>query len=230
MTRGLYTTSVFLAAALAGGCATNHAGESSPAVARHAQATPAEASLLLFRAGVTPDALAAVGATGEEVERICLAAVIACSAYSPTFSDLLETEATQHRLCQDLTDKARAGRAAPEDRAALAVAHAALLAARDAQEDAADLVRLAANSTLDEMQREWLWNIAAARSVETPVAFKVMARPDNEWRSLRDEIGAARANGSPVVPSDGDAAAAQALYEQCIADVAAAWDGALRPR
>lgn len=215
---------------LAGGCATRHSASPSAAMTRQTEATPSEAALLLYRAGLTPDALAAVGATETDVRNICLAARVASMAQSPTYSELLETEATQTARIQALTEKARAGQASREDREALAAAISALTACRESQEDAAAQVRLAANSNLDETQREWLWNIADARQADAPLHLKVVGRTDGEWRDVRDAVAAAREGRDVTVPAEADAQAAQVLLEMNAEVVAVAWDAVLRPR
>jgi hypothetical protein len=215
-------------ALLPSGCAHSAASRiSSPAVAAARTATPTEACLLLHRVGVSADALAAMGASEDQVRQICHAARAVCDAQSPSFGDLLEAEARHAARMQALTEKVRSGQARPGDRAALAAARENLQNSRDLQENLADQLRQTVNAVLDANQRAWLENIARNAGVEAPVTFRVVARTDAEWVALRDQANAARARGEAPAPPDGDSAASAAVYESCRVWVAEAWDAAL---
>jgi hypothetical protein len=191
--------------------------------------------VLMAQIGVSPQALAAIGADDDQVRRIVLAARDLCDAQANDFdSAQANVEEAQQRV-SNLSQRKQRGLASEEDRNLLATAQRDLGNALAARQVIIDEVQLVINGVLNESQRALLTNIIAARSIEVPVHYKVASRTDAQWMSLRDQLSEQRRTRPgqlpQVVPAiSNDESNAELLVQQRGGEVASTWQAALAGR
>lgn len=150
---------------------------------------PQELEVLMLRARLDPEALAAVGVTGAGLSTQLAEAeddlVTALGALDLADSDYAAARVERDRL-QRLV---RSGQGTGEDVAALVVAKAGLADAEAARGTALDSAFTAATSGLTEDQRATLSQIRAnAKWKWCPVQYRVLDQSEANWMALRDAL------------------------------------------
>ena len=167
--------------------ADSDAGAAPPAVT-----LSQELEVLLLRARLDPEALAAVGMTSNALSTQLAQAeqdlTIALSALGPADTTYASARTERDRL-QRLV---QSGQGTQEDVASLAQAKTALADAEAARTTALDSTIAAATSSLTNEQRLTLSQIRAnARWKWCPTQYRVLEQSDAAWLALRDALSGA---------------------------------------
>lgn len=191
--------------------------------------------LMLAQIGLSPDALAAIGASDDQVRTILTAARSLCDTRAADFDGAQASVEEAQKRHAYFADRVRRGLANDQDRTALRSAQAALSDALSNRDVVLSQVQAAIDAALTQAQRQHLANIVAARDVEVPVHYKLTRRTDAEWVQLRDRLSEERrqeaANGTVMASRlAGDELNASELVANRRADVVALWQQTLTDR
>ena len=191
--------------------------------------------LMLAQLGVSPDALAAIGASDEQINTIITAARSLCDTQAADFDGAQASVEDAQQRYNLFAERVRRGLGTDQDRVALEAARAALSDALSSRELVLSQLQTAIDAALNDTQRQHLANIVAARDVEVPVYYKLTRRSDEEWVQLRDRLSEERRQGLEAGSSDrtllaGEELGASELLANRRADVTALWQHGLRDR
>lgn len=186
------------------------------------------ASMLLNEVGVTPETLAAIGVSANQVEAMCLAARVFCESRNPSYEVLLTDVEQLRNSIQDLSTKIGSGSATREDLISLRQSAEVLESLRYQIDVFAAEFHTTLSSVLNPSQIQALDNIALARSVDLPVVQKVVARTDSEWIEVRERLARATDDGTELEDDQSEVTVAKVMFEACIASVEQQWQNAMR--
>lgn len=191
--------------------------------------------LMLAQVGLSPDALAAIGATDDQVTNIITSARSLCDTRAADFDGAQASVEEAQKRYNDLSERVRRGLGSKEDRASLDAARTTLADALSSRDVVLSQVRAVIDGILTDSQRKHLTNIIAARDVEVPVYYKLTRRTDAEWVKLRDRLSEEQRQGRQLGSSKttllvGDELSASELHANRRVDVAALWQQALTDR
>jgi len=187
--------------------------------------TPPDYRVMLLRAGLSPEALAAAGVEPGQVAATVQAAVAAVSQ-APDALGIADAAYAEARANTDrLKRKIQSGKAEEGDVQAYQAAKAALASATTAREAVLNQVFDAATASLGDTRREALQAIRTNRAAwNLPTEFLVVNRSEEEWVQLRDFLANERI--APKVGEEPDPSAQAALANwRANASVAAARTG-----
>lgn len=159
-----------------------------PAVTVEAGQGEADLHVSLLRAGVSPDALAAVGVAANGVSVVVAAAQTHVSTEASALTAADAAYATAKRESDRLRRLIESGKARQEDVAAYATQYSALAAATSAQAVALQVLFDAATAGLGSEQRTRLMRIHGARSWGLGIEFGVVERSQSDWVELRGAL------------------------------------------
>lgn len=190
---------------------------------------------MLAQVGLSPDALAAIGATDDQVTNIITSARSLCDTRAADFDGAQASVEEAQKRYNDLSERVRRGLGSKEDRASLDAARTTLADALSSRDVVLSQVRAVIDGILTDSQRKHLTNIIAARDVEVPVYYKLTRRTDAEWVKLRDRLSEEQRQGRQLGSSKttllvGDELSASELHANRRVDVAALWQQALTDR
>ncbi|MFO0858281.1 MAG: hypothetical protein U0640_13110 [Phycisphaerales bacterium] len=186
-------------------------------------------AMLLGELSITPTTLAAMGATEQQVSTIVSAARAMCENEGGDFGQahVACEQASQH--LHQLESKAARGGLNSEGLLQLAAARDDVADCGSARAQILSQVASVVGSTLNQEQRAVWANIKAARHVEVPVAHKVVARTDEEWIALRDQLAERRSLATlqdqphQAAENDAEVQVAQAAIDNNLSSVRQAW-------
>lgn len=181
----------------------------------------------LSRMGITPIALAACGATDEQIGLIVGATLAICESQAGQFHERQRRLESIRRDMQVLEATVRVGAATSTQRSALVDARYELSAIDSAQSQWETLVESAIGAVLSEPQNESLGYILSAKNVEIPVQYKFASRTEADWVALRDSISRSRGGLSQEPSPDPAIDLIANLVDQRRAAASAAWNNAL---
>ncbi|MBY0311078.1 MAG: hypothetical protein K2W85_03320 [Phycisphaerales bacterium] len=153
--------------------------------------TSAELRVTLYRAGLDPAALTAVGCSAQQLQ------LLLNSASSRVSSDLAALRAADAQLASARTSrdqlfrKVQSGIGTEQDAAALRAAQLTLSTAQAQQAGAFEAVRTAALAqSLTTEQIALLATVRANAQWDVPVQYRTVQRTEAEWVGLRDALAA----------------------------------------
>jgi len=186
--------------------------------------TPPDYKVLLLRAGLSPEALAAAGVQPGQIAATVQSAVGAVSQ-APDALGIADAAYAEARANTDrLKRKIQSGKAEEGDVQAYQAAKAALAAASGQRETILNQVFDSATASLGDSRRQALLAIRANKSWNLPTEFLVVSRTEQEWVQLRDALANERI--APKVGEEPDPASqAQLAVWRANASVAAAKTG-----
>ncbi len=178
--------------------------------------TPTEVAAALARAGISPETLAVVAASDQQVSQLASRAVAHLDASE--FATLEQADESCRALearRSELARRVQGGKGTAQDVADLRAAEADLARATAGRQGLVDDLRLAACPGLSQDQAAGLARIRVNAGWDLPVQYKVIERSPPDWVALRDALANLRVNprhGEEVDP------ACQALVARCDAD------------
>lgn len=162
-----------------------------PAVSRRSDLSPDQ----VFRAaGLTPDALAAVGATTDQVSALVAAGRAHLTQHGTALSDAMRDFRSARQQVSDLEGLAQSGRATQEQLTSLASARTTAASTLNTLQLAQAALISAATAGLSDAQKGALSNIRAARGagIELPLAFLVTVRSEADQLAIRNALAESR--------------------------------------
>jgi len=186
--------------------------------------TPPDYKVLLLRAGLSPEALAAAGVQPAQVAGTVQSAVGAVSQ-APDALGIADAAYAEARANTDrLKRKIQSGKAEEGDVQAYQTAKAALATATGQRETILNQVFDSATASLGDSRHQALLAIRANKVWNLPTEFLVVSRSEQEWVQLRDALANERI--APKVGEEPDPTAqAQLAAWRAHASVAAAKTG-----
>lgn len=189
--------------------------------------------MLLGELGVTPTTLATLGASNQQVSTIVAGARGMCEGEGGAFGQAHVAWEEAATTLSRLESKAQRGDLTDQERASLESQRQTVNTLRSARDQIVGNVRTLVESTLDAQQDAGLASVRAASHINLPEPYKVLARTDAEWITLRDRLAEERTlaeRGEPVgqsVEAEPEVQVAQAALEGRLASVRTAWRQAL---
>lgn len=181
---------------------------------------PEAIAALLQRAGITPETLAAVGASDEAVTQLVTLAVNHLDAEA--FSAITQADEAVKAAKESessLARRVRGGHGSGDDVNALRAAEQSLVSAKGDRADLLDAFGLASRAGLSQGQTATIARIRANSGWDVPTQYRVVARTEPEWVALRDALANVRVSDRLGEESDAEC---EALIRQCNADPAVA--------
>lgn len=168
----------------------------------HQQQVPsaADLALLLYRAGLDPESLAAAGVTAERVPALISHVRDNADEWVASLSAADQSFQTGSDARAQLSSMLTSGQGTPENRTALASAEAELQRATQARNTTLQDVFMAATRDLPSGGRAMLLTLASCR-FDYPVHFRAVERADPASLTLRDALAVQRisqANGDSI--------------------------------
>lgn len=168
------------------------ANETAPPPANELSQSPVEAAIIaapLIRAGLSAEALSAVGASSQAISTILLAAVQEWQAHPDRLPDADADYATYRQQTDALRRKIRAGKASPQEIADYQTGMTNLATATAAREAALEALRDAAAGELSPAQGLLLEQIHANKVwEELPIQYRTTALTEADWVQLRKAL------------------------------------------
>lgn len=182
--------------------------------------------LVLLRAGVSPNALAAGGAAPQSLSGLVDSAEAHFAAHSQELALADAAHASARRETDRLRRLIESGKGSQEDVANFQAQSAALASASAAQEATLSALLDAATAGLTANQRTLLRRIQAAKGWGLPIEFAVVERSQEEWVELRGALANERFASKYGEEADPAAAAflAHARADQAVASARASLD------
>lgn len=198
----------------------------APAFAVEAGQGESDLHVSLLRAGVSPDALAAVGVPTNVIATLVTAAQAHVSTEASSIPAADAAYASAKRESDRLRRLIESGKARQEDVAAYATQTSALAAATSAQALALQSLFDAATGGLSSEQRTRLMRIHAAKTWGLPLEFGVVERSQADWVELRGALANERFAAKYGEEPDQAAAAylAHARVDQAVASARSSLD------
>jgi hypothetical protein len=200
---------------------------------------PPDFKVLLIRAGLDADALAAAGVSSGTVASVVAAAQTSMQANVNALVERDASFASARVEAERLKTLIESGRAAQEDVSSYTSASSSLTTATSQRQSTLDSVFAAATANLTSGQRTAITNIRANRSWNLPLEFLVVNREQTEWVQLRDALANERISAKLGEDPDasaqmqlsnwrahGSVAAARSALQSNLAQVRTNWNAA----